>query len=153
MNTKKNKIYIMYGLLTTITKTFFILALTLLVLLQPQAAHAQGPQAWSGVCVADALNPDGSPTQVATIAGIQCLIANVLMVAVTLIGLAAFIVIIISAFQVMLSGGDSKGLEAAKGSITYAIAGIVVALSAFIVLQILSNFTGINLLELVIPTP
>jgi len=110
------------------------------------------PQEWTGVCVLDKTQ-SGFVSDVATIQGLQCLLANVLSVAVTLIGLAAFGVFVFSAIQLMLSGGNSKGLEAAKGSMTMAIVGIVVSLSAFIILGLISQFTGINFTTFIIPSP
>ena len=123
----------------------------------PATAHAQIPQPWKGpseggVCVYEAQFDSGT-ANVATLQGLQCLIANVLGLAVTFIGLIAFGIFIISGFQIMLSGGNSKGLDAAKGSMTYAVVGLVVALSAFIILNLISSFTGINFTNFVIPGP
>jgi hypothetical protein len=107
---------------------------------------------WKGTCVYET-TPGNTLGNVATIQGIQCLVANVLGVAVTLIGLAAFVIFIISSFQILLSGGNSKGVEAAKGSMTYAVVGLVVALSAFIILGVLSQFTGIDFTVFRVPGP
>lgn len=114
----------------------FVLLLT--VLLVPPFAQAQGPQTWRGVCVA---GPDGD---VATIQGFQCLIGNILSVAVTGIGLAGFVMLIVGAFTYQLSGGSSKSAETARNTITFAIVGLVVALSSFIILNMIAAFTGIN---------
>lgn len=107
-------------------------------------ALAQGPSPWTGVCVDER-------TGVATIQGLQCLIANVLQVAITVIGLIGFLIFIMAAFRYMLSGGESKGVEAAKNAMTYAVVGLVVALSAVIIINLLSAFTGINFGEFIIP--
>lgn len=105
--------------------------------------------AWEGVCV-EGTGADA----VATIQGIQCLVANVLSVAITGIGLSGFVMMIIGSFKYLLSGGNSKGIEEARGTITFAIVGLVVALSAFIILNILEAFTGTPGLftKFVIPT-
>jgi hypothetical protein len=106
-------------------------------------AYAQ-TEAWSeGVCVSDG---------VATIRGVQCLLGNVLGVAVTGIGFAAFIMTIVAAFYYLLSGGNSKGKETARNTLTYAVVGIVVALSAFIILNLIAAFTGVNtILQFTLP--
>lgn len=82
--------------------------------------------------------------QVATIKGIEALVANVLAVFTTIIGLASFVMLIVGAFMYLTSGGNSKGTEAGKQSITYAIIGIVVSLMAFFILQLIANFTGVD---------
>lgn len=127
---------------------FFLVSL----LIPNSMVHAQVrgvPQSWSdGVCTYS----DGINT-VATIQGLQCLLANVLSVAVTIIGLIAFFIFMISSIKIMVSGGNSKGIEEAKGAMTYAVVGIVVALSAFLILNLLSSFTGINFTQFIIPDP
>jgi hypothetical protein len=115
-----------------------LLAATAVALTTPSLALAQavGPQEWSDrYCVMDG---------VATIQGLQCLIGNVFSVAITFIGLAAFVMLIIGAFGYLLSGGNSKGTETARNTITFAVIGIVVALSAFIILNFVSVFTGVE---------
>lgn len=102
--------------------------------------------AWSGVCV-DAANPD-----VATIQGFQCLLANVLSVFLTIVGLAAFVMLIAASFRLLASGGNSQAMEKARNSVTYAVVGLIVAVSAFIVLNLVAKFTGVNtILHFVIP--
>jgi hypothetical protein len=123
-----------------------LLSLTTAVLLaasSPASAQAQVPQAWSGVCVADG---------VATIQGLQCLVANLLSVAVTAVGFAGFVMLLIGAYRYMISGGNSKGTESAKNTITWAVIGLVVALSSFFIVNLIAQFTGVNtILEFSIP--
>lgn len=121
------------------TVTSFLI-LAVLFLIFPLSVSAQGPQAWSGVCVA------GPNDDVATILGLQCLLANVFSIGITVIGLAGFVMFIYSAFQLMLSGGNSKATESARNSITYAVVGIVVAISAFIILNLIAAFTGVDII-------
>lgn len=103
------------------------------------SAQAQTAE-WTGVCV----DTVGGNTDVATIQGIQCLVANILSIAVTGVGLAGFVMMIIGSFKYLLSGGNAKGTEAARGTITYAVVGLVVVLSAFIILNLIQAFTGIS---------
>lgn len=104
-----------------------------------------GPQPWKdGYCVQQ---------EVATIQGLSCLIANVLSVAITAIGLAGFVMILVGAFKYLVSGGNSKGAESAKNTLTYAVIGIVLALSSYIILRLISEFTGVEtILKFVIPS-
>lgn len=127
--------------ISRLTKKVSSLLLIIFVLLfSATPAFAQvgnAPQDWETV---EGCTIDG----VATIQGLQCLIGNTLTVAITVIGLAAFVMLIFGAFGYMLSGGNSKGTENARNTITFAIVGIVVALSAFIILNLIANFTGLN---------
>lgn len=101
---------------------------------------------WGGVCV-DSVNTD-----VATIQGFQCLLANVLSVFLTVVGLGAFIMLIVSAFRLLLSGGNTQAMEKAKNSVTYAVIGLVVAVSAFVILNLIAEFTGVkSILKFEIP--
>ena len=128
------------------------ISLLALPLLLPQTAQAQGTLEWKGACVGGSVVEGSNDKQdVATIQGLECLIANALTVFIALIGLAAFVMIIIASFRYMLSGGNTKGTEQSRSTITYAIIGIIVALSAFIILRLLSAFTGVDLTTFSIP--
>lgn len=108
------------------------------ILAFPHSANAQGftkPQTWEGVCVHDG---------VATVQGLRCLIANILSVAVTAIGFIGFIMIIVGAFRYLISGGNSKDTQKAKNTLTFAVIGLIVALSAFVILNLIAEFTGIK---------
>lgn len=104
---------------------------------------------WSGVCV----GTTEKSADVATIQGLECLIANVFTVIITIIGLAGFIMFVAGAITWMLSGGDSGKVQSARGSMTYAVTGMVVTLSAFIILNLIASFTGISIItQFRIPT-
>jgi hypothetical protein len=70
-----------------------------------------------------------------------------LSVVLTLIGIAGFIMIIYSAFNLLLSAGKSQEVEKSQKTITFAIIGIILALSAFIIINIIAGFTGIDLIK------
>lgn len=95
-------------------------------------------------CVETVSVGDGAEVDVATIQGFECLLGNVLGAATTFIGLASFVMIIIGAFLYLTSGGNTKGTEAAKQTITYAIIGIVVSLMAYFILNFVAIFTGVR---------
>lgn len=137
----------LFSLLKILKKiTLSTLVVTIIFLSGATPAHAQ-TQAWSGVCVgAEKINPTTDANDVATIQGLQCLIGNVFTVILGVIGLAGFLMFIIGSFRYLLSGGNSKGTETAKHTFTYAVIGLVVALSGFILINLLATFTGIHLL-------
>ena len=81
---------------------------------------------------------------VATIQGLECLFSNILSIAITGLGLIMFVLIIVGGFKYLTAGGDPKALESAKGTLTWAIIGLVVAILAWFILQAISNLTGIT---------
>ena len=93
----------------------------------------------SNVCVVGT----GSES-VATLLGFGCLLFNVLVIALRLLGLVMFIMIVVGGFKYLTAGDDPKGIEAAKGTITAAITGLVLAILAWFILVLISQFTGLN---------
>lgn len=116
--------------------TFFLFTFLFLV---PSSAQAQ-TVAWSGRC----LGPAEYAQDVATIQGVECLVANVLATAITIIGIAAFVMFLIGSFRYLTAGANSKGVEGGKNAISFAILGIVVALASFLILRFISTFTGVT---------
>ena len=123
---------------TSLVRSFLIGIIAFHLAVTPVLAQ---PYVWDGVCVG---GTDDRLKDVATIQGLECLIANVFSVIITIIGLAGFVMLIIGSFRWMLSGSNSKGIESARQTMTYAVIGLVVALSAFILVNLLAEFTGIN---------
>lgn len=123
--------------------SFFIL-ITLSLLIPKQALAQTSP--WRGVCVSQ------RDPGVVTIQGFQCLIANILLIALPTIGLAGFVMMIVGSFRWLVSGGNTQATEKARNTMMFAVVGLVVALSAFIILNLVSKFTGIDsILEFSIP--
>ncbi len=128
----------------------FGVSFLLISLVKAQVVSAQ-TQDWSGVCVGSAENNAGD---VATIQGLECLIANVFTVFITLLGLAGFVMFLVAGVRWLTSGGNSKGIETARNTMTFAVVGLVVALSSFIVINLIADFTGVNVIrKFVIPGP
>lgn len=128
-----------------LSKSFLIILSSFLLvsflLSTPTQASAQTFE-WSGVCVGE-----GPNTDVATIQGAECLIANVFIVIITLIGLVGFVMFIVGAIKWMLSGSDTQGVKKASSTMLYSVVGLVVALSAFIIINLIADFTGVNVIR------
>ena len=66
--------------------------------------------------------------------------------------IAGFVMLVVGSFRYLLSGGNAKGTETARNTMTFAIVGLVVALSAFIILSLIAQFTGVGtIMQFVIP--
>ena|SRR3989344_8313525 len=79
---------------------------------------------------------------VATIQCLEPLFSNLIQFVVAISGVALFIMLLVGGFGFLFSGGDPKKLEQARGTITNAIMGLVLIVSAYIILRIIGVFTG-----------
>lgn len=59
-----------------------------------------------------------------------------------LAGIVLFLMLIIGGFRYISSGGDPKSAGAARGTLTFAIIGLVVIAGAFLILRFIEDFTG-----------
>lgn len=114
------------------------------------AAGTPVPTSWSNPrCVVNV----GTITDIATIQGLECLFQNVVTIITALAGLAVFIMLLTGGFKYLTSGGDPKAQEQAKGTLTFAVLGLVLIIAAYLILNFLSVFTGIpDLLKFTIPS-
>ena len=70
-----------------------------------------------------------------------------------LLGVALFIMFVIGGYGFLFSGGDQKKLEKAKGTLTAAIAGVIIIVVAYLILRTISLFTGVDVTHFTIPPP
>lgn len=67
---------------------------------------------------------------------------NVLTAIIPLIGMLAFIMILIGGFKILTSGGDPKGLQGGKQTLGWAIGGVILAIVSWLILVLIENITG-----------
>jgi len=79
---------------------------------------------------------------VATIGSLITLFQNAVKGITAFSGVVLFVVIVMSGFTFLFSGGDAKQLEKAKNSFTYALIGLIVIVCAYLILQLIELFTG-----------
>lgn len=117
-----------------------------------------GPQPWTTIVPGTPGMPPGQTGGCEIINGaptLKCaeaVFANILSVVVTLTGIVLFIMLIVASFKYMTSGGDPKAAEGSKNAMSSAILGLGLIIGAYLILRLLSNFTGINLLKFEIPS-
>jgi len=125
----------------------------LLVLLFPKRAYAlywlgEGCSVSRTICLArDRAGQCTQPqvVEVATIKGVECAFSNTISVVLALAGIVLFVMFLIGGLRYLTSGGDPKATEAAKGTLTHAIAGLVVLILAFLILRLIETITGVQL--------
>lgn len=86
-------------------------------------------------------------SDVAQLQDLGCYIGNILEAIIPLIGLVAFIMILVGGFKILTSGGDAKGMAGGKQTITLAVAGIALSIISWLILVLIKNVTGVNVTE------
>lgn len=110
------------------------------ILSQPVAAQ----QLWSKISPACTGAIGSDAADVATIQGIQCLVANVLNVILTIFSFVGFAMFIYGALIWLFAGSQTSNVEKARNTFTYAIFGLILALSSWVILQLIYQFTGLS---------
>lgn len=91
--------------------------------------------------------PAGSSKCAAPISELDKVFSNVLIIALGLAGVALFIMLIIGGIKWITAGGDPKAVESAKGTVTYAIVGVIFLALAYIILVFIKTFTNVDVTQ------
>ena len=70
-------------------------------------------------------------------------LAGLLFIIAIVLGL---IFLILGGIRWIVSGGDPKGVEAARKQLTYAVIGLVIVFLAFFIVNLIAGFFGVTLL-------
>lgn len=81
------------------------------------------------------------------------LIGSIVGIALTLATLAAFLYLIWGGIQWITSGGDKAGVESAQHRIQAALLGLLIVFATWALFTVVGSFLGINVFNLVIPSP
>ena len=72
---------------------------------------------------------------------------NVVSAALGLCAIVLFIMLILGGYKYITSGGDPKGIEGAKKTLTYAVGGLLLILLSLLILNLIENITGVTITE------
>ena len=95
--------------------------------------------------------PGLEDTDVATFKSLEGLFSNLVRGLTALIGVAIFVMFVVGGFNFLFSGGDQKKLEKARGTLTNAIIGVVVIVSAYLILLTIKALTGVDVTKFTVP--
>src|SRR3989344_6806909 len=129
------------GAVSLTLKTLAVFALVFLFL--PQNVSAQTRPFNNTLCPGP--NCSEAVGDVATIKGAEAIFENVISIALAFAGITLFVMFLIGGFRYMTAGGDAKAVEAAKGTLTHAVLGLVVLILAWIIIQFIEVLTGVRL--------
>ena len=60
------------------------------------------------------------------------------------VGIAVLVMFIIGGYQYLMAGSDKDAATKARNTLTYAVIGFILAVSAWIILSLLGTFLGVN---------
>ncbi|MGB9637408.1 MAG: hypothetical protein ACPLY7_01280 [Microgenomates group bacterium] len=117
------------------------------------SVYAKQPESWEEIgnelgnsnrCVQDG---------VATIQGFECIFINIVRILTPIAGLAVFIMFIIGSFQLITAGGETKQIQKARKTITFAVLGLVLFVGIWFILLLIKAITGVDVTKFEIPGP
>lgn len=98
-------------------------------------------------------NPECVSDGVVTIKGIECIFQNLIGPVPALLALVAVIMIIFAGVRLILAGADPKAYEAAWKTFTWAVIGLILLSVAWLIIVLISKFTGAPITTFGFPTP
>lgn len=75
---------------------------------------------------------------------LEVVFISVLQVALAGVGLTCMIMLLVGGFGFLTAGGDKEATQKAQRMLTYGLIGLLVAFSAWIIINFLGNFLGLN---------
>ena len=87
----------------------------------------------------------------AQLSSIVQIIENIIKLLAPAAGIAFFVMLLFGGYQFLTSGGDPKAVAAARSTLTYAVIGIILVVSAWLILQLVGNITGANVTTIEFP--
>ncbi|HWA52307.1 MAG TPA: pilin [Patescibacteria group bacterium] len=76
--------------------------------------------------------------------GLQNIFSNIVSIAIGLAGIGFFVMFVVGGFNYLTAGGDERKVQGARQTLTYAIGGLVLIALAYLILKLISDFTGIT---------
>ncbi len=95
----------------------------------------------------------GTVDDVATIGSLTTLVANIIRAVVAFSGVVLFVMLLVGGMSFLLSGGDQKKLEKAKGTLTGAFTGLLLLVGGYLILLAIDKFTGVTVTKFNLQIP
>lgn len=92
-----------------------------------------------GLILAQTVNQDTPPFY-----EINIVFGKIVSTLLALAGIVLFIVLILGGIKWLTAGGDPKAVESAQKTLTYGIVGLIFIALAYLILVLISDFTGVT---------
>lgn len=128
--------------------------MNILNIFSPHPALAQTTKEWKDITTSSGKSCVGTlpgSTDVATIQGFECIFYNILQVIVFVAGIAFFVMFIYGGYQYLFSSNDPKKTATAASTLTMAIIGVIGVIGSWLILSLITKFTGVDVTNFKIP--
>lgn len=92
-----------------------------------------------------------SPPPQAISGDVSMILNNILKIIFAIAALLVLFFLIIGAFQWIVSGGDKDAVGKARSRITHALIGLAILALSFVIITLIGNILGVNLLNFTLP--
>jgi hypothetical protein len=82
--------------------------------------------------------------QPAKISDLNIVFGNVVTVALTLAGISVLVMFVVGGLGFIMAGGDKEATQKAQRTLSFAIGGLVLTVSAWIIMSLLGSFLGLD---------
>lgn len=82
--------------------------------------------------------------------GLSCFsdyFGNILTALIPLIGLISFVMILVGGFTILTAGGNPESIKKGGQTISFAVAGLVLSIIAWLILVLIKNITGVDVTQ------
>lgn len=83
---------------------------------------------------------NAAPAQLLDLEGIA---GNIISTALALVAMVSIVMIVVGGFQLISAGADKEAAGRARGTITFAILGVILGVSAWLIINLFGSFIGI----------
>ena len=80
----------------------------------------------------------------AKISNLEGVFSNIVSVALTGAGIAVLVMFIVGGYGFLMAGGEKEPTQKAQKTLTFAVAGLILVLSSWIILNLLGKFLGVD---------
>lgn len=87
----------------------------------------------------------------ACISDILVVFQNIISFLAPAAAIAFLVVLLFGGFKFLTSGGDQKQVSSARSTMTYAIIGIILVVTSWLVLELIASVTGIDVTKVSLP--
>lgn len=86
----------------------------------------------------------------AVLTDLEFVVQQIIDFALIFAGVVCFIMLLIGGYKYLTSAGEPKAVQSARNTLTYALIGLLVIFFSFLLLRLISSFTGVDLLKFTI---